>query len=190
MQDEITDVTLESIASVFVGDYAAPEFMKDVKRLLPVVAGGVFSAIPVRLPWPLNQLPGLGFGRSMDARESLKSIVLKVVEERRDDLASSQSGGRDGKSAGLLDSLMELRQNKADIEGVQDGSFDDDFIVDNVRTDHLGHVFRAELSCSRLPPFFCPPCAAALGVTYAHTQLLAEPPTTWRNTPAFPRPPK
>lgn len=137
LQNEMRDVTLESIAGVFFGDYATPELMKDIKRLLPVLANGLFS-LPVRFPWPLNQLPVLGFGRSMNAREEFKLYVLNVLKERRADWASAEEGNSGGKSAGLLDSLLMTQRNQMDLTGGQD--FDDDFIFDNVRayTSQLG----------------------------------------------------
>ena len=126
------DVTLESIAGVFFGDYATPEFIQDITRRLPAIASALFS-IPVRFPWPLNRVPVLAFGRSMDAREAFKLDVLKVLEERRADMASAEEEDGGGKSAGLLDSLIELQHSQADTAEGRDGSFDDDFIVDNVR---------------------------------------------------------
>lgn len=137
VQDEMRDVTLEAIAGVFFGDYATPEFMEDIKRLLPAISSGLFS-IPVGLPWSLTRLPVFGYGRSMDAREAFKLDkfdILNVLEERRADLASAKEGTNSEKSAGLVDSLIVIQQNQMGTEDGQDGSFDDDFIVENVRTD-------------------------------------------------------
>eukprot|EP00903_Cladosiphon_okamuranus_P015049 g13922.t1 len=133
VQDEVSDVTMESIAGVFFGDYTTPKFVELIKRLLPVVVFGLVS-FPVGFPWPLNQAPVFGFGKSMDARNAFKSEILKVLEERRADLASAEEETGGGKSAGLLDSFIEIQQNEMGLEGGQDGSFDDDFIVDNVIT--------------------------------------------------------
>ena len=130
------DITLESIAGVFFGDYATPDFTEDLKRLLPSMTSGALS-FPVKFPWPLNQIPVFAFGRSMDAREAIESNVRKVLQERRADLASSGRGSRSGKSAGVMDSLVELSQKQTGLQGVPAGSFDDDFIVDNVRTSNM-----------------------------------------------------
>lgn len=134
IEDEMKDVTSEAIAGVFFGDYATPELMADTRRVLPAISRALFS-IPVRFPWPLNRLPAFGFGRSMDARESFKSEILRVLEERRADMVSAEEGSSGGKSAGLLDSLILIQQRQKGLEGTQGGSFDDDFIVDNVRTE-------------------------------------------------------
>lgn len=124
---------MESIAGVFFGDYATPDFVGNIKRYLPAISFGLFS-FPVRFPWPLNQIPVFGFGRSMDAREAFKSDVLGVLDERRADLDSAKEGGSSGKSAGLLDSLIRIQQNQLETEGGNDERFDDDFVFDNVRT--------------------------------------------------------
>lgn len=125
------DITLEAITGVFFGDYASPEFTEDIKRYLPAISSGLFS-IPIRFPSPLNKIPVLGFGRSMDAREAFKFNILDVLEKRRIDLASAAGeGSSGGKSAGLLDSFMKIQ----DTEAGRAAKFDDDFIVDNVRAD-------------------------------------------------------
>ena len=132
----MVDVTLGSVAGVFFGDYATPEVMDHLKRLLPFTATGALS-FPVKFPWPLNQTPVFAFGRSMDAREALESNVRKVLQERRADLASSERGSRGGKSAGVMDMLMELNQKQTGLDGMPAGSFDDDIIFDNVRTSNI-----------------------------------------------------
>eukprot|EP00903_Cladosiphon_okamuranus_P005807 g5752.t1 len=132
IEDEMMGIALGSISGVFFGDYASFEFMKDMKRLLPALSSGLFGVLPVRLPWPLHQLPLLRFGKAMDAREVLRKNILNVLEERRADLASVENSSTGGKNAGLLDSLMELQQDQVGTNAEQDGSFDDDFIADNV----------------------------------------------------------
>eukprot|EP00903_Cladosiphon_okamuranus_P015051 g13924.t1 len=131
VQDEMSDVTMESIAGVFFGEYATPEVLERIKRLLPVATFGLFS-IPVRFPWPLNQYPVFGYGKAMDARKALTSEILKVLEERRAELDSAEGETESWKSAGLLDSFIETQRNEMCLEEGQDGSFDDDFIVDNL----------------------------------------------------------
>ncbi|CAN0185770.1 unnamed protein product, partial [Hapterophycus canaliculatus] len=99
-------LSTETITGVFFGDYATAELMDDVKRLFPVISDGSLS-LPVRLPWPLNKIKVLGFSRSMKAREDFKSIIFRVLEELRIDRASKDGGSTGGKSAGVLDSLIE-----------------------------------------------------------------------------------
>ena len=134
MMDELLDFTLELITGVLFGDYASPEFMEDVKRYLPAIGDSLLS-IPVRFPWPLNTLPVFGYGKSMDAREAFSGAVRRVLEERRADLSSAErgSGSIDGKNAGVLDSYMAIQQRESASEAGQQGTFDDQFIVDNVR---------------------------------------------------------
>ncbi|CAN0343968.1 unnamed protein product, partial [Hapterophycus canaliculatus] len=131
LQDEVRDFTLEAITGVFFGDYATTELLDDVKGLLPVITSGLFS-LPVRFPWPLNKLPVLGFAASMDAREAFKLIVLSVLEERRAEWTSTGGTSSGGKSAGILDSLIEIQQKQMGLEDGRQQCFDDDFIVDNV----------------------------------------------------------
>ncbi|CAN0034904.1 unnamed protein product [Scytosiphon promiscuus] len=133
LQDELRGFTQEAIVGVYFGDYATPELLENVRRFLPTITRGLFS-LPVRFPWPLSQLPVLGFGASMDAREAFKSIVLSVLEERRTDGTADHAGGVGGKSAGILDSLIEIQQDQMGREDGQEGIFDDDSIVDNVIT--------------------------------------------------------
>lgn len=135
LQDELRDFTLESITGVYFGDYATPDLLEDVKQLLPVMTSGLIS-LPVRFPSPLNKLPVFGFARSMDARETLKSIILSELEKRRAAWACTDGGDRGGKSAGILDSLIEIQRNQMDLEHGRQGTFDDDFIVDNVSDVH------------------------------------------------------
>ena len=131
MLDELSDFTLESIVGVYFGDYATLELLEEVKRYVPTITKSVFS-VPLRFPWPLNKLALFGFGKSIDARAAFSVIVHRVVDERRADLSSAREGSSSagGKSAGILDSLFEIQQG-------QEGFFDDDFIVDQVRTDRL-----------------------------------------------------
>lgn len=132
MLDELASFTLESIAGVYFGDYATPEFMEDIRRYMPTITKSVFS-IPIWFPWPLNKLPLFGFGKSMDARAAFSDVVRRVADDRRVALAAERSGGSSrtgGKSAGVLDALLEIQRE-------QGGTFDDDFIVDNVSTNSL-----------------------------------------------------
>lgn len=138
MQDELRSFTLESIVGVFFGDYASPELMEEVKRYLPTITSGLFS-FPVRFPWPLDNIPFFAYGKSMDAREAFSGTVRRVLDERRAVLAEGGGGGNStgGKSAGVFDSLIEIQQREKGSERGQEGAFDDDFIVDNVRVSHL-----------------------------------------------------
>ncbi len=136
MQNELRSFTLGSIVGVFFGDYATPELMEDVKRQMPILISGLFS-FPVRFPWPLNKLPFFAYGKSMDAREALSGIVRRVLDERRAVLAEGGSNSIGGKSAGVLDSLVEIQEREKGSEQGQEGAFDDDFIIDNVRASHL-----------------------------------------------------
>lgn len=133
MQDELTSFTLEAVAGAFFGDYATPDFVKDVKRLLPVMTGGVFS-LPVRFPWPLSKIPMLSFRKSMKARKAFEGIVRDLLQERRLDLTVAERAAK-GKSGGLLDSLFKIQQEQRELDQMQkDGKlFDDHFIIDNVR---------------------------------------------------------
>ena len=146
MLDELFDFTLELVAGVFFGDYASPEFLDNVKRYMPAIGNGLLS-FPMRFPWPLNKLPVFGYGVSMDAREAFSSAVRRVIEERRADLpyAGEDSGRTDGKSAGVLDSYMAMQQRENSSDRGQDGTFDDDFIIDNVRVGHLWIVIHVRL---------------------------------------------
>ena len=130
MFDELTDFTMESITGVFFADYATPDLMEDVKRYMPTIVNGLFS-FPVRFPWPLNELALFSFGKAMDARKAFSGVILRVLEERRADISSVGGGSSDigGKSAGVLDSLIETQQ-------AQEGTLDDNFIVDTVRLSH------------------------------------------------------
>ncbi len=127
MLDELSSFTLEAIAGVYFGDYASPDLIGDVKRYMRDISSGLFS-LPVKIPWPINKLAVLSFGKSMNARAALSGDVRRVLGERRADLLSAggASSGTGGKSAGVLDSLIGLQQE-------QGGTFDDDFIVDMVR---------------------------------------------------------
>lgn len=139
MLDELADFTMELITGVLFGDYATPELMKDVKNFLPALSKAMFS-FPVRFPWPLNKVPVFGYGKSMDAREAFSGVIRGVLDERRADILSvgeDSSGTAGGKSAGILDSLIELQQREKVSEEGQEGTFNDDFIVDTVRVDHL-----------------------------------------------------
>jgi len=151
MLDLLSVFTLEAIAGVYFGDYATPDLIGDVKRYMRAISSGLFS-IPVRLPWPINKLPVLSFGKSMDARKALSGEIRRVLEERRADMLSVGEGssGTGGKNAGVLDSLIELQWE-------QGGTFDDDFIVDVVRVGRLWvedwgarSVFYIAASCARL----------------------------------------
>lgn len=144
LQDELRFFTLEAITDVFFGDYATPELFDEVKRFLPVISWGLVG-LPVRCPWPLNKLPVFGFGKAMDAREAFKTTILRILGERRAERASTDAGGRDGRSAGILDSLIELQQKQMGRKDGQEDMFDDDFIVDNVRVVRL-HLFNPSLS--------------------------------------------
>ena len=143
MQDELRDFTLESIVGVFFGDYATPGFIDDVKRYMPAISSGLFS-LPVRFPSALHDLPIFGYGKSMDAREAFSGVIRRVLEERRVDFTSDEGGSSstDRKRAGVLDSLIEIQEREKGSELGQEGNFDDDFIVDNVRDGHLGLVLR------------------------------------------------
>ena len=123
MLDELADFTMEAITGVFFADYATPELMEGVKRYMPTIVAGLFS-IPVRFPWPLNELALFSFGKAMDAREAFSGVIRGVLEERRADISSA--GGACGKSAGVLDSLVETLRG-------QEGTLDDNFIFDTVR---------------------------------------------------------
>ena len=127
MFDELTEFTMESITGVFFADYATSEVMEAVKRYMPTIVNGLFS-FPMRFPWPLNKLALFSFGKSMDAREAFSSVICRVLEERRADIASARGGssGTAGKSAGVLDALIEVQQG-------HQGTLDDSFIVDTVR---------------------------------------------------------
>lgn len=141
MLDELMDFTLNSIVGVFFGDYATHEFMEDVKLYMPAIARGMLS-LPMRFPWPLNKIPVFSYGKSMDAREAFSGVIRRVIEERRADISSAGggSGSTGGKSAGVLDSLIEIQQRENCSKPGQEGIFDDDFIVDNVRVGCLSHV--------------------------------------------------
>ncbi len=129
MLDELSSFTLESIAGVYFGDYATPEFMEDTKRYLPAVTKSLFS-IPSWFPWPLNKHPLFGFRKSKEARAVFSDMVRKLANDRRADLAEGGSTRTDGKSGGILDKFLELQREQGE-------TFDEDFIVDSVRTDHL-----------------------------------------------------
>ena len=131
MFDELMDFTMESITGVFFADYATPELMEDVKRYMPAIVKG-FLSIPVRFPWPLNEFALFSFGLAMEARGAFSGVIRGVLEERRADISSAEedSSSTGGKSAGVLDSLIETRQE-------QEGTLDDNFIVDSVRVSHL-----------------------------------------------------
>lgn len=131
LQDELRGFTMEAITGLFFGDYATSELLDNVKRLLPVISSGLIS-LPVRFPSPLNKLPLLNFATSMDAREALKSIILSVLGERRADRASVDGDSRGGKSAGILDSLIDIQEKQTDLDDGRQINFDDDFVVDNV----------------------------------------------------------
>ncbi len=134
MLDELMDFTQTSIIGVFFGDYATPEFTKAVSRYMPAIGSGLMS-FPMRFPWPLNKIPVFGYGKAMDARGAFCGVIRRVIEERRADISSAGgvSGGTGGKNAGVLDSLFEMQQRDHVSEPGQEGVFDDDFIVDNVR---------------------------------------------------------
>ena len=134
MLDELGIFTLESITGVYFGDYATAELMEDVQRYMPAISNGLLS-LPVRFPWPLNKLTVFSFGKSMDAREAFAGVIRRVLNERRADLLSAGVGGNGtgGKSAEVLDSLIEIQQRENGSEDGQGGTFDDHFIVDMVR---------------------------------------------------------
>lgn len=136
MQDELSDFTLETIYGVLFGDYPTPKVMEDVKRLFPVISGGLIS-FPVRFPWPLSLLPALGFGTSMDTRGAFQDVVRDVLQARRADLAPTEGATKGTRCGGLLDSLMEVQRQQTGLDELQEGSisspFDDDFIIDNIR---------------------------------------------------------
>lgn len=162
MQDDLRRFSLESIAGAFFGDFATPRFIEDTGRLLPILSQGLIS-IPFRPPPPLNKLPMLGFGLSMDAREELKGVIRDALRRRRVDLASGEGTN---KNPGVLDSFFDLQdQQQMGAEGALDGSFsfDDDFIIDNVRPAAAAAAV-AVISLSaiaRTPPSLC---SAALSV--------------------------
>lgn len=134
MRDELRNFALEAFIGVLFGDYATPKLVEDIKRLISSITSGLFS-LPVRFPWPMNKLPVLAFGKSMDARQELQGIICDLLQERRADFAAVEETGKSGKSGGIFDKLVEIQQQRMEPEEMQEGSvsFDDDFIIDNVR---------------------------------------------------------
>ncbi|CAM9885429.1 unnamed protein product [Ectocarpus sp. 4 AP-2014] len=149
MQDDLRRFSLESIAGAFFGDYATPRFIEDTGRLLPILSQGLVS-IPFRFPPPLNRLPMLGFGLSMDAREELKGVIRDALHRRRVDLASGQGTN---KNPGVLDSFFDLQdQQQIGADGALDGSFsfDDDFIIDNGVVALFGGIDTTSVTLTRM----------------------------------------
>ncbi|CAM9562186.1 unnamed protein product [Ectocarpus sp. 12 AP-2014] len=149
MQDDLRRFSLESIAGAFFGDYATPRFVEDTGRLLPILSQGLVS-IPIRFPPPLNRLPMLGFGLSMDAREELKGVIRDALYRRRVDLASGEGTSR---NPGVLDSFFDLQdQYQMGAEGALDGSFsfDDDFIIDNGVVAIFGGIDTTSVNLTRM----------------------------------------
>ncbi|CAM9217969.1 unnamed protein product [Ectocarpus sp. 8 AP-2014] len=149
MQDDLRRFSLESIAGAFFGDYATPRFIEDTGRLLPILSQGLIS-IPFRFPPPLNKLPMLGFGLSMDAREELKGVIRDALHRRRADLASGEGTS---KNPGVLDSFFDLQdQQQMGAEGALDGSFsfDDDFIIDNGVVALFGGIDTTSVTLTRM----------------------------------------
>lgn len=132
--DEVAAFTISTVCRCFLGDYATIKIVEDIARIIPSISAGMLS-IPRRFPWPLNKLPALCFGPSMDSRSEFEGIIEGVLRERRADMASAVDSER-LRSAGVLDTLMSMQTKQIDDGGPGEGEtkFDDNFIMDNVRT--------------------------------------------------------
>ena len=132
MLKDIYGITLEIISRCFLGAYATEEVLEDLRRVVPVLGNGVLS-VPIRFPWPLNKFAAFSFGLAMDARAELVKILAQILSERRSDIEAD--GERRQKSGGAIDSFLEM-QAKQIVDGVLANGikFDDDFVIDNVRS--------------------------------------------------------
>lgn len=133
MLSEIYGITLEIISRCFFGDYATEELLRDLGRVVPVLANGILS-VPIRFPWPLNKFPAFSFGLAMDAREELVQLLGNILRERRSDLGADDEQRRE-RSGAVIDSLLDM-QAKQITDGVLANGveFDDEFVIDNVRS--------------------------------------------------------
>ena len=135
--EDIESFTLETIARAILRDYATDAIISDILRIAPVQFAGVFS-IPRHLPWPLNRLPLLSFGRSMKARQEFVSIMKGVLNERKTEVKSTTaSGGSDKqrRNAGVLGAFvdMQAKQRDAGGPGEDEIEIDDDYIISSVQ---------------------------------------------------------
>ena len=88
MFEEISDLTMEIISHIFLGDYGKGQVLEDVKRVVPIISIGLASK-PRRFRWPVDRLSASKFDQAVNARKEFDAVIGDVVRRRRLDISGA-----------------------------------------------------------------------------------------------------